>query len=134
MNEEWIKYFEEYLSNGSLNGNWVEDCKDAFIVGWETALKARWKPIDTAPKDGRAVLVFYKNELDKNRIVKVRYVGKFMLECDDDTYQVDYDENDIPYCPEGWYEQVDNYDDYAEFYMERNITHWTPLPSPPIQG
>jgi len=91
----------------------------------------QWKTIDTAPKDGREVLVFYKNEQGKGRIVKARYVGRFTVECDDDTYQVDYDENDIPYCPEGWYEQVDNYDDFAEFYMERNITHWMKLPSYP---
>lgn len=124
------RFYDAYQCRSCLAVGPIAEQNEDKIEVWNTRV-SQWEPIYTAPKDGRAVLVYYKNEQMKGRIVKARYVNKFTVECDDDTFSSESDENDILYCPEGWYEQVDNYDDYAEFYMKRNITHWMPLPSPP---
>jgi hypothetical protein len=44
----------------------------------------------------------------------------------------DYDEDeDEYYWPEGWYELIDNWEDYSAVRIHYDVTHWTPLPDGP---
>ena len=49
-----------------------------------------------------------------------------------DEIELDYDEEtDEYYLPEGWWEVIKNWDDYAFVAIEDTVTHWMPLPEPP---
>lgn len=92
----------------------------------------KWQTIESAPKDGKAVLVFYKNELGNGRTVKANFVKQFTDEsCDDDWYETDEEGN--CFTPEGWYEIIDNWNDYSAVHINYEPTHWTPLPNPPTE-
>ena len=46
----------------------------------------------------------------------------------------DYNEEaDEYYFPEGWWEIIKNWDDYSCVAIEDTITHWMPLPQPPLE-
>ena len=49
---------------------------------------------------------------------------------------IEYDEAaDTYYVTEGWYECIDNWDDYSSVAVtEGEVTHWMPLPQPPIEA
>lgn len=100
---------------------------------------SEWQPIETAPA-GKAILVFYKNSYGKPRIIKARYVAKFAELADaydfewEDESELDYDEStDKYYMREGWLELIDNWDDYSSVYFRQHLTHWMPLPEPPME-
>lgn len=79
------------------------------------------------------VLVFYKNDHGRGRIVKARWVHKFSEEIDDcDELEGELDCNGYAYWPEGWYEQIDNWGDFTSVAItEGQVTHWMPLPEFP---
>jgi hypothetical protein len=85
------------------------------------------------PKPGMPVLVFVQNVYgDKTRRLRAQYAAKFTLEqsSEDDT-DPDYDEKtDQYYCKPGWYET--NEFDEVHWRIEGDVTHWMPLPDPPI--
>ena len=124
--------------------DYTEDCKrlDARIAELEQQLAAaqereRWIPIsDGPPKNIRPVLVRARNKRGECFVLRASYAHKRELEIDSDDYAdgfADHDEdNDIDYCPEGWYEW--NYTDEVHYYLGHlEITHWRELPAPPEQ-
>jgi hypothetical protein len=83
-----------------------------------------WMPIATAPQTGRKVIVFYLNRNNLPRTVMARWLT------DEQAAETDADDFGLK---GGWYECIDNWDDYTEVAIhEGEPTHWMPLPSPPL--
>jgi len=99
--------------------------------------RERWIPIsDGPPENIRPVLVRARNKRGECFVLRASYAHKRELEIDSDDYAdgfADHDEdNDIDYCPDGWYEW--NYTDEVHYYLGHlEITHWRELPAPPEQ-
>ena len=99
--------------------------------------RERWIPIsDGPPENIRPVLVRARNKRGECFVLRASYAHKRELEIDSDDYAdgfADHDEdNDIDYCPDGWYEW--NYTDEVHYYLGHlEITHWRELPAPPAE-
>lgn len=93
------------------------------------------KTVDQMPASGRTVLAYYANALGMSRIIRAAWLDKYSEECDAEDDIGEYCEgDDAYYWPEGWYEQIDNWDDYtAVAVYQGEITHWMPLPKLPEQ-
>ncbi|ARV17515.1 hypothetical protein AEP_00555 [Curvibacter sp. AEP1-3] len=92
-----------------------------------------WQPIESAPSL-QIVLIHYKNSNDRGRTIKARFVPRYTEEShqENDEGVTEYDEaNDRYTLIQGWWEQIDNWDDFSEVYVSNNPTHWMPLPKPP---
>jgi len=91
------------------------------------------------PESGRTVLVVAHNSRTGRRtIIRAIHLEKYAEEITDfnDAYEpmTDYDEeNDVYYCAEGWYEQIDYWDDPCSVYVDDPVTHWQPLPRLPAK-
>lgn len=111
------------------------------VTSDEQAVKAEmnigWQPIETAPLDGKAVLVFYKDSLGNGQIIKAKYIKKHTEEACEEFVAIGfYDycgETGEYYTPEGWYGLVDSSCDYSSYILDatNKPTHWQPLPLPP---
>jgi hypothetical protein len=94
------------------------------------------KPVPVAerlPEPGKKVLAHYLNALGKPRTIIAEWVPAKTREdsLDGDLGEYD-DETDLFYWPEGWYEQIENWDDFTALLVdEGEITHWQPLPRGP---
>lgn len=99
-------------------------------MAWKKCLKAM-------PKDGQAVIAYYLNSHGMGRRIRAEYVKRWTVVAemfaDPDTECVEYSENeDEYYVLEGWYELIDNWDEYGRIAVNEGvITHWQPLPEPP---
>jgi hypothetical protein len=94
------------------------------------------KPVLVAerlPEPGKKVLAHYLNALGKPRTIIAEWVPAKTREDSPDGDLGEYDdETDLFYWPEGWYEQIENWDDFAALLVsEGEITHWQPLPVVP---
>lgn len=116
------------------------------IMGFARALLAAVQPSedkrdawvavsDHMPDAGRTVLAFYLNSLSKPRRIRAVYVGEKTREHNPDCDEGDaiYDEaTDTFYWVAGWYEQIDNWDDYSCIAVtEGEVTYWSEMPSGP---
>ena len=92
---------------------------------------SNWQPIETAPVL-KSVLVHYKNALGNSRIIKAKFIPKYTLEAGEDT-EDEYDEaNDRYTCKEGWYETIDNWDDFSCVFVYQGAPDlWQHMPDPP---
>jgi len=82
-----------------------------------------WQPIATAPQTGRKVIMFYLNRNSLPRTVMARWIT------DEQAAETDGDGVGLE---AGWYECIDNWDDYTEVAIhEGEPTHWMPLPAAP---
>ncbi len=100
-----------------------------------------WISVDDAmPESGKNVLAYYVNRLGKYRIVKAYYAGKYSIESafsewTSDEINDEYsEEKEQYYLKVGWYECLDNWEDYSSIVISNGeVTHWMPLPNPPLQ-
>lgn len=80
------------------------------------------------------MLLAYRNSLGKWRRVIAFYAPKLAIEQNDyGSDWCEYDEvGDRYFLPEGWYECIENWDDYSSVHMSGvEPTHWMPLPPAP---
>lgn len=111
----------------------VDNKIDELASTRPTRQAGEWQDIETAPKDGSIVLVHYKNSHKKSRIVKAFYAARFAIESDVESDNDEYDEaSDTYFIPEGWYELIDNWDDFSSIAIHQGVPDfWQPLPTPP---
>ena len=97
-----------------------------------------WTPVAKAlPKSGVKVLAYYRNRLGNLRRICAMWTAAKTVEADGDAEAcIEYDEAaDTYYVTEGWYECIDNWDDYSSVAVtEGEVTHWMPLPHPPMEA
>lgn len=111
-----------------------------FIEAVKTVSDALESPRDWTPcADGQNLPQSEKQVLltcisDNKRIYECKgyYLAKHSKEigCADDL-ESDYDEEtDRNYCPEGFYECIENWGDYSFVYINDTVLAWQPLPTP----
>jgi hypothetical protein len=83
----------------------------------------QWIPINTAPKDGRTLLLGYFNSLNKWRTICGRWMSEEYIE-----EHWEEPENGSP----GWFETAVEPDDVPNCWPT-NPTYWMPLPPPADQ-
>jgi hypothetical protein len=121
--------------NHSMHCGWCEDQAritelEAHAQGLreriaELEAQRQWQPIETAPMDGQKVILFYLNRNNFRRTVMARWVT------DEQAAETDADDVGLE---AGWYECIDNWDDYCQVCIhEGEPTHWMPLPPPPVE-
>lgn len=91
------------------------------LSGAGPASETNWQPIETAPKDGRTLLLGYYNSLGKWRSLH----GQWFEQAEMDEWTSDDDGN-----PAGWYEISVENDDPPNCWATEP-THWQPTPRPP---
>ena len=91
---------------------------------------------DRMPEHGRKVIATYRNSLDKKRTIIGCFIERWKEECgcdSEDNYEYSEEKDEYFLC-EGWYEQQDNWNDYASIFVhEGTVTHWMPEPQGPIK-
>jgi len=115
-----------------------EDASDAAarlaLVRERDQLLNPWvKVADRMPESGVTVLAFYKNANGLERRIRAEWVKANTRVSSGESEIGVYDEaTDTYYDPEGWYEQIDNWDDYTSVVVHQGeITHWMALPQAP---
>lgn len=85
------------------------------------------------PESGVVVLACYRNRLGNWRRIRASWVAAKTEESGPESDIGVYDEaTDTYYDPEGWYEQIDNWDMYSAVAVhEGEVSHWMPLPEAP---
>lgn len=87
---------------------------DDAIEAWNS-IGSAWQPIDTAPKDGSRILLFYSKSRKEG--VTETAVGRWEIQ--------KYHDRPRPY----W--ENEKYIGDVSYKRENPPTHWMPLPSPP---
>jgi hypothetical protein len=120
--------------------NYFADNKKAREAALEQqqAEPVAWMPVAEAlPKTGVKVLACYRNRLGNLRRIRAMWTAAKTEEADSDAEACyEYDEAaDTYYVTEGWYECIDNWDNFSSVAVtEGEVTHWMPLPQPPIEA
>lgn len=99
----------------------------------EAAERARWIAVtpETMPKPGNYVLAHFLNAHSKPRVVRAMYATEKVLHASEDAPEDCFDEESGEYwAPPGWYEVNDN--DETIWLITETVTHWCPLPAPPV--
>jgi hypothetical protein len=86
---------------------------------------------DQLPKHDKPVLAFYKDN-DKDKIIRAKYIERWKeFSIGEDCYDEYSEELDEYYLKKGWYECLENWDEYESFFISKSITHWMLLPESP---
>ena len=98
---------------------------------------SQWiKTADQMPPSGQTVLVSYLNANGLPRRVRAQWIAPKSSESGSESDIGEYDEvTDTYYDPEGWYEQIDNWDTYSAVGIcGVEVTHWMSMPPEPAHG
>lgn len=110
----------------SFDKPFPDDDLNAMWAIWQAARRTTpdreaWQPIETAPKDGRTLLLGYPNACGKWRTVR----GQWMTQNYIDEYWEDPDD-----VEPGWFETPENAEDPPNCWGI-DPTHWMPMPAAP---
>ena len=97
-------------------------------------MKNKWISVhDKLPGNGVDVIAYYKNVHGYSVQIIGHYMRRWTEESNCDECNDEYSEElDGYFLIEGWYERVNNWDDYDSITVhEGDVTHWMPLPMPP---
>ena len=114
----------------------VEECEVCSREIGEILYSTNWESVaeGSLPPSGRKVFAYYKNKLGNGRMVMAQYLSEDFLECSCE-YECNcrYDDRlDEYYYPEGWYEMVENWEEWGFIPInEGEVTHWKYLPKGP---
>lgn len=90
------------------------------------------KVSDCMPENGKKVLLTYKNECGNWRRICGMYIAEKTMESVSDSDISEYDEEtDTYYDPAGWYEIIENWEEYSYVAVTEPVTHWQELPPYP---
>ena len=117
-----LRALAKSIADAGINGfgNECSDIADA-LQAMERVPMTEWQPIDTAPKDGRTLLLGYFNSHKKWRTMRGQWFSQ-------DVINEEWEEPDM--AGEGWYETCVENDDMPNCWWTAP-THWHPLPTPP---
>lgn len=110
----------------NANETWPVKVENIAFLAWQAARRTTpdreaWQPIETAPKDGRTLLLGYPNACGKWRTVR----GQWMSQ----NYINEYWEDPDNVEP-GWFETPDNAEEPPNCWGI-DPTHWMPMPAAP---
>lgn len=121
----------------------MEHSRDEAIARAEKAEAAdRWIPVgERLPEDDNPVWAFghivhgARTAMFKGRWIAAHTMRSGDFGADDDM-SLEYDEaEDEFYVPEGWFERIENWDDFTDIAAgDYIVTHWRPLPEPPKEA
>jgi uncharacterized protein YneR len=109
--------------------------KDKRIA--ELEAQSQWVSVeDELPKT--KCIARYVNSHGNERTIMAEYIKQFTVEadndCDSDGVSEYCEEKDTWYYKEGWWEVIDNWDDYHMVSVHQGeVTHWQALPTPPAK-
>lgn len=92
-----------------------------------------WIPVgERMPKSGQIVLALQRwDRSEKLSVIRAAWSAPKTEEASPESDHAEYDEaTDTYYEPEGWYEQMSHWDDYAAVFVSgATIVAWMPLPA-----
>jgi len=103
-------------------------------VAPEVAQPDAWVPVsERLPDSGVTVLACYISRAGQLRRIRAEWIAAKTQESGAESDIGEYDEaTDTYYEPEGWYERIDNWDDYSAVAVTQGeVTHWMRLPAAP---
>lgn len=103
---------------------------DAAIKPDPRVVPMFWTPIPpTSEMDpGKDVLLMCQNPSGKTYVVIGCWIPQYWDEvCDEDNSEY-CEEKDEYFCTAGWYEQIQNWDDYGSIAITDTVTHYMPIP------
>ena len=102
----------------------------------ELEAQTQWISVaERMPAANKTVLVYYLNRNGLPRRVRACWIAAKTQESSADSEIGEYDAlSDTHFDPEGWYERIDNWDDYSSVVIHEGVpTCWMDLPPPPAQ-
>jgi len=126
--------------NGELHTLRCKKCGDGWKDGSKMCSAAagaapvpEWiSTADKMPGNAVVVLACYKNSNGLIRRVRAMFLAAKSIVSIVESEIGEYDEEtDTYYDPEGWYEKIENWDEFTAILIDQPVTHWMPLPKEP---
>ena len=127
------------LTDEQIDALWAKETLDItvhrrFARAVLASAAPKWISVaDQLPASGVTVLACYRNSAGNVRRIRACWVAEKTCESNPDGEIGEYDEaTDTYYDPAGWYEQIDNWDEYTSVTVhEGDVAHWMHMPPPP---
>lgn len=138
MRERLIELLNTTLDTAAESGVMVEHIADYLLDNG--VIVPQWIPVtpETMPESGVNVWLCCERRRCDGTIYRYVCDGEYIAKHTEivgsigDDIAVEYDEEtDEFYLSEGFYERINNWDEYSSVVISDYVTHWMPLPQPP---